>query len=174
MKTGRHLSFWLRVEEAKVLVDFCRRVGVSRSGFVRDAVLEHLKVKCYDDLVRKCGLRKELEDLFMEERRLRRLSDKILSDNVYLRPYARRLISGGMEDDAHRYRPALTSAPNAAEVILAFEGIFANRKIIGDRLVELARELYPGEYGLSSIPSSGRNNRHIPVNNVRDEYEGES
>jgi hypothetical protein len=135
---------------------------------LREACEAFFKGKDVDDVIARCLLELELDSLFMEEKRLRRLSDKILSNNAYLREYARRLMIGGFEDGATKYRSPLTASPNAAVIIQTFEGIFNHRQRVGERMAEIARQLYPGEYGLNSLPSSDQNARFKPVNNVRE------
>jgi Arc/MetJ-type ribon-helix-helix transcriptional regulator len=169
----KRVSVFLGEDLVRVVDGLCRRGGLSRSRFVREAVEGFLRGGKVESLVKECLLRMELDDLFREEKRLRRLSDKILADNVYLGQYAKKLMLGGFEDGAVRYRPPLTSAPNAAEVIRTFEGIFCHRLRVGKRLVEVAWQLYPGEYELSGFPSSDQNNQNRPVKDVREEERGE-
>ena len=162
------VSVSFSVEEWRVLNDFCVQLNVRRARFLHDSFVAYASKAPSDVDVKHVVLVKELEQLFREEKRLRCLNDKILSNHAYLRQYAKRLMLGGFEDSAVKYRPPLTVAPNAAEIIQAFEGIFSHRQKLGQRMAEIARELYPGEYGLQSLPSSDQNKLNTPVNNVRE------
>jgi hypothetical protein len=156
-------SVWLRGSERRLLRDFCGKAGLSRSVIIRRGLLEFLNGKASDELLRRCLLERELDALFREERRLRRIQSKILSNAAYLRQYARQLIHGGWEEHGARFRPPLANSPNADLLIKAFEGTFHHRGCVGKRIAEISLELYPGEYGLRSLPSSDQNTRNTSV-----------
>ena len=160
---------WLRSGEFRVFERFCRCVGKSKSAVLRDSLLVFLNGEVKDDLVKRVVLERELERLFREEKQLRRVQNKILSNAAYLRQYAKLLVHGGWEDHTGRFRPPLASSPDSALLIKAFEGVFSHRSQIGRHIAEISLILYPGEYGLTCLPSSDQNTCYTPVNNVRDQ-----
>jgi hypothetical protein len=127
--------------------EFCRLLKVKRSRFVRSAFLAYVAKEPDKKEVRRLLLLNELDAVFREESRVRRLSNKILANNTYLADYARKLIHGGYESDlVGKFRPSLNSGPNAALAVQAFEGLFSRRLELGKRMLEISRELYPGSY----------------------------
>ncbi len=152
MKNGAE-CFWLYGDLRRALREYCRRSQVSRSRVVRVALERFLGGEASGGFAERCLLVCELEELLGEERRIRRLQNKLLSNFVYLRGYARRVMQGGWEDSAKFRPPIANAAPNAALAIEALEGIFHNRSRIGKRIAELSLKLYPGSYDLPRFPS---------------------
>jgi hypothetical protein len=127
--------------------DFCGQLKVKRARLLHNAFLEYVQKTPVAVEVKRVLLLNELEQIFREEARLRRLSSKILANNTYLNEYARKLIHGGYDNNlVGKFRPSLESAPNAAQAIPAFEGLFCHRKKLGERMLEICLELYPGQY----------------------------
>jgi hypothetical protein len=127
--------------------DFCRLLKVKRGQVLRDSFLAFVAKQPSRVEVQKVLLQNELDHIFREESRIRRLSSKILANNTYLNEYARKLIHGGYESvQFGKYRPSLNSGPNATLAIQAFEGLFSRRLELGKRLLEITKELYSGSY----------------------------
>lgn len=145
---GGAVFVWLSGEQRKLLIEYAKKLGWSKSRVLRVAFVRFVEAD-NSELEEQAVVEEKLRLLEDEDRRLLRAQRLILKNCAYLQKYVRQLMEGGW-DQQHaklgRRRPPLPETPGASLTINALEGIFARRREIGVSVARLASKCWKGKY----------------------------
>jgi hypothetical protein len=171
----RNIWFWKNLHP--IVLQFCRREGLSFNEVVNCAVQNFLGQCSVEEL----RLKAKLFALLREEAELRRVSSCMLRSGAYLPSYVEKVLkeqkgkpSPFMDSAGEGDRPLRALSKEEEKV---FRKICSQREKIAREMAaiqaELLKDVEPFRMESEASSWSRARDRHKPVNNVRDSREGD-